>query len=696
MGRRKKEEAEIIDTNKFKVDYLEDETKKNFVVFANEANKSRAIPYVLFGGKPIVEHALYAMYHKGRTSNKSYTKSATVVGDIMSFSPHGDSYDTLVRMAQNFVYHIPLVDGHGSFGSVIGGPAAGASRYTEMRLSKFAEDVLFYNLKLLDMGLNYLEEEPEPIIATHTALFPMLFIQNTTGIGYTMANTWSSGNLYEFREQLGNYLKTGKVDCSQIFPDFPTGGIVVNKSEMQQLYETGKGTIKLRGKTEIDGDVIRILSLPYGEFPENFMDDVKKFYESGETTIKEVSNRCGKKSFLIEVECEEGTAEYTLRRLFTKTCLQVNISDEHKAIDRNGHIRLWTFPEYMKEFVDANIELVKKEAQFNLDKINDRLELVNGLLNALEIIDKIIATIKKSKSMDEAKKAIMAMPKYKFTERQADYIVHTELGRLANLEQVKLQDEKKKLEKEKAENENLLTSSKAQEKYFLKRFDSLMEKYAWERKTELTDDAEAEKEVSTRTMRPKTLKPKKEFKVVLTEAQTLKRIDSSKFRATEEDSKNITVEGNQYVTMVTNEGNMYKVKSNDIDLVMPAATGTPIRDIRPELGKDEVVLAIYSEDVDMPYIYFVTKCGLGKKAPVENHLKASKCVGTTVCGLKTAGDEVIAVKLLSETENIEITTNQRTVEIDAVEQNVQAGRGANGKVIIKLKKGEYITEVHSK
>jgi DNA gyrase/topoisomerase IV subunit A len=223
-----------------------------------------------------------------------------------------------------------------------------------------------------------------------------------------------------------------------------------------------------------------------------------------------------------------------------------------------------------------------------------------------------------------------------------------------------------------------------------------MEKYAWERKTELTDDAEAEKEVSTRTMRPKTLKPKKEFKVVLTEAQTLKRIDSSKFRATEEDSKNITVEGNQYVTMVTNEGNMYKVKSNDIDLVMPAATGTPIRDIRPELGKDEVVLAIYSEDVDMPYIYFVTKCGLGKKAPVENHLKASKCVGTTVCGLKTAGDEVIAVKLLSETENIEITTNQRTVEIDAVGQNVQAGRGANGKVIIKLKKGEYITEVHSK
>ena len=695
---RRKSTDEVVDTNIYKKDDIVEELKKNFVLYANEVNKFRAIPYNDFGNKPIAAHALWGMYKNKRTHDKPYTKSAKVVGEVMSFSPHGDSYDSLVRMAQNFVYHIPLIDGHGSFGSAIGGPQAGASRYTEMRLSEFTEDVLFYNTKLLDMGLNYLEEEEEPIINTWTALFPLLFITNTTGIGYTVANTWSSGNMYEFREQLLNYLKTGKVDCSKVFPDFPTGGVIVNKSEMANLYETGKGSIKLRGKTEIDGDTIKILSLPYGYYPENFMEDVKKFYEGGQTSIKEVSNRCGRDGFLIEVECEEGTAEYTLRRLFTKTCLQTTIADEHKAVDKEGNIRLWTLPDYIKAFVDANIELVKKEAQLNLDEINARLEIVNGLISALEIIDDIIKAIKNSKSMDDAKNTLMTkkIKGHIFTERQADAIVHTPLGRLANLEQIKLQDEKKKLEKAKAENEHLLSSYKAQEKYFLKRFDGLMDKYAWERKTELTDDAEAEKEVDVRTMRPRTLKPKKTFKIVLTEAQTLKRIDSTKFRATEEDSKNITVEGNQYVTMVTNFGNMYKVKSNDIELVMPAATGTPISDIRPELQKGEVVLAIYSEDISLPYIYFITKCGLGKKAPVDTHLKISKCIGTTVCGLKTEGDEVVAVKLLNDKENIEVTTNQRTVVVDAVGQNVQAGRNANGKVVVKLKKGEYITEVHSK
>ena len=148
--------------------------------------------------------------------------------------------------------------------------------------------------------------------------------------------------------------------------------------------------------------------------------------------------------------------------------------------------------------------------------------------------------------------------------------------------------------------------------------------------------------------------------------------------------------------MVTNLGNMYKIKSNTIDVVMPAASGNNISDLRPEIGKNEKVIAIYSEDVDLPYIYFVTKTGVGKKMPVDNCLKISKAIGTTVCGLKVAGDEVIAVKLLKEDENIEIITNQRTVTIDAVGQNVQAGRSASGKVVLKLKKGEQITEVHGK
>ena len=689
MARRKKEEeVEIVEKAPFLMP-IEEEVTKNFVLYAKEINKNRAFPHLLPGIKPIAGHALWAMWANGRKYNKPYTKSAKITGEVMSYSPHAECYGSLVRLCQDFTYHIPYIDGHGSFGSAIGGPTAAASRYTEMRLSEFIQDVLFYNTKLLDMGMNYLDEEPEPILETWVALLPLLFITNTSGMGYTVSNTWSSGNLIEFRDQLVNYLKTGKVDCSQIYPDFPTGGIIINKSEMKELYETGKGTIKLRGKTEIDGDTIKILSLPYQVYPEQFMEDVKKYVSTSQTTITDVANRCGQNGFLIEIECEKGTAEYTLEVLFRKTCLQISIADEHKAVTAAGKPELITFKDYMKAFVDANIALVIKEAQLNLDEINDRLELVNGLINALQIIDEIIATIKKSKSMDDAKLAIMGMKKYKFTERQADYIVHTPLGRLANLEQVKLQDEQKDLEKRKAENEDLLTNTRSQKKFFLNRFNKLVDKYGWERKTELADIEMQDLRVAVD--KPTKLKVKKEFMVVLTETNSLKRIEVTKFRATDEDNKNIKVQGNQKVTLVSNKGNMYKVYSNQIDKCLPTASGTPIKDIRPEIG-DETILAIYDAEVSIPYIYFVTKNGLGKMGEVKNTLNLSKTVGATICGLKDDDDEIIAVKLLDTGHKIEITTNQRK---EVIEPGKPQGRGAAGKKIIYLKKDEVITEVHS-
>lgn len=669
-----------------------DELKKDFVLYAKDINKNRSFPHLLPGIKPIAGHALWAMWVNGRKFNKPYTKSAKVEGEVMSYSPHGGSYGSLVRLAQDFTYHIPYIDGHGSFGSVIGGPTPGASRYTEMRMSEFTQDVLFYNTKLLDMGMNYLDEDPEPILENWVALLPLLFLTNTEGMGFTVSNRWSSGNLYEFKEQLINYLKTGKVDCSKIYPDFPTGGIIINKSEMQQLYETGKGTIKLRGKAEIEEDMIRILSLPYQTYPEDFMEDIKKYATSSQNTIKDIANRCDRNGFLIEIECEPGTAPYTLEVLYRKTCLQKSISDEHKAVTSAGKPELITFIDYMKAFVDANIELVKKEAKFNLDEINDRLELVNGLLNALEIIDEIIKTIKKSKSMDDAKHAIMNMRKYNFTERQADYIVHTPLGRLANLEQVKLQDEKKDLDKRKAENEDLLTNYKSQEKFFLKRFNKLVDKYGWERKTAVLDVEMQDIRVAVE--KPKMLKPKKEFMVVLTDTNCLKRVDIAKFRATEEDNKNIKVQGNEKITLISNKGTMYKIMSNWIDVCLPTATGTEVASpsIRPEIG-DEQIIAIYSDDVTLPYIYYVTKNGIGKMGETSSVIGLSKKVGATVCGLKSDDDEIIFVKLLNDGDKIEITTDKGRKEV--ITPGKPQGRGSAGKKIISLKKDEHITEVHS-
>jgi len=668
------------------------ELKKNYIIYANELNKHRAIPYILNGLKPIAAHIIWAMKANNRTHNKNYTKSAKVTGEIMNYSPHGDSYDSCVRLAQDFIYHIPYIDGHGSFGSAIGGPTPGASRYTEMRLSKFIEDVLLYNTDLLDMGLNYLEEDEEPIINNWVALLPLMFITNTTGMGYATSQTWSSGNLYEFREQLLNYLNNGEVDCSNIYPDFPTGGIIVNKSDMKSLYENGKGTIKLRGKAEVDGNTIRILSLPYQKYPEQFIEDIKKYVANNANTIKDVANMCGMNGFLIEIECDDGTAEYTLETLYKKTCLQISISDEHKAVMPNGEIKLVSLKDYIECFVNANIELVKKEAQLNLDKISSRLEIVDGLLSALDIIDDIIKEIKSSKSMDDAKKTLMTktIKGHKFTERQADAIVHTPLGRLANLEKVKLQDEKEELEKKKAENENLLVDYNAQKTFFLNRFNSLIDKYAWERKTEVIDVI-IDEEIAEKIKKPRQLKVKKEYMIVLTAENCLKRVEVSKFRATSEDEKTVRVQGNERIVLVSNRGNMYKVFSNKIDVCMPAASGTDIATIRPEIN-DEKIIAIYSSDVTIPYVYFVTKEGMGKKVKSKDVIQLSKDIGTTVCGMKTDTDEVIAIKLLNENENIEITTTKRKL---VVESGKPQGRPAVGHKVIELKKDETITEVHS-
>ena len=669
-----------------------EELKKNFIVYANTVNTDRAFPHVLSGIKPVAGHSLWCMWYNGRRANKPYCKSAKCEGEVMAFNPHAGVYGSLARMAADYIYHIPYIDGKGSFGSAIGGPTPAASRYTEMRLSEFIQDSLFYNTKLLNMGLNFLEEDPEPILKDWVSLMPLLFITNTSGMGFTMSNSWSSGNLFEFQTQLKHYLKTGKVDCSAVYPDFPTGGVIVNKSEMKELYETGKGTIRLRGKTEIDGDTIKILSLPYQTYPEQFIDDIKKYIAGNQNTITDVSNRCGIEGFLIEIECEPGTADYTLDQLFKKTCLQTNISNEFKAVMPDGKIELLSLQRYMEIFAESNIELVIKEAKFNLDEINARLELVAGLLNALDIIDEIIAAIKKSKSMDDAKKAIMDMPNRNFTERQADYIVHTQLGRLANLEQVKLQDEKKDLEQRKAENEKLLADRKEQEKFFINRFDKLIDKYAWERKTEVIDVVQTVTTgPSTAIKKPAQLKPKKEFMIVLTNDNCLKRIDVIKFRKTDEDEKSFKVSGNSKITMVSNKGQMYKVFSNQIDKCLPTAAGTPISSIRPEIG-DEKILAIYSEDIDKSLVYFVTKNGLGKLSEVKSTLKVSKQIGTIVCGLKDEADEVIAIKLLNPGESVEITTNTRK---EVIKPEKPQGRGSSGKKVIHLKKGETITEVHS-
>ena len=683
---RSKKDVELI-TPKVIEENISDALKKNAKTYADEANIRRAFPHALSGLKPVQMHLIWTMAAKKRFHDKPYSKSAIIEGDCFTYSEHGSAYGAAARLAKPYIFHIPLIDGKGNFGAAVSNPSEAASRYTEMRLSEFTEDSLLYNKDLIEMGLNYLESDPEPILSKWVSRLPMLFITCTEGMGYPIANKWSACNLIELRDQIELYIKENRVDCNALYPDFATSGIIINKSELHTLYSEGKGTIKLRGKAEVDGNTINILSLPYQSFPEDFMNYIKKLVSTSSHTIIDVRNKCGAKGFLIEVECEKDTADYMLQMLYKKTCLQTTYSENRKAVMPDGTVKYVTLLDYVKLFVDSNIELVKKEAILKVDEINKRLEILSGLLSALDIIDEIISDIKSSKSLDESKNKIMTRG---FTEIQADAIVNMKLGRLANLEHIKLKDEKDSLEKEHKYYEKIINSRKAQEKKFLEQFNALVDKYGWERKTEVIDIEESEVLIK-KIEKPKQLKPKKEFMIVLTSENCLKRIDVVKFRQTEEDEKNIKVQGNQKVVLVSNKGNMYKIFSNKIDLCLPTAAGMNITDIRPEIG-DEKIIAIYSDDVEVPYVYFVTKNGLGKLSETKSTLRLSKAVGTTVCGLKSDDDEIIAIKLLNDKEKIEISTNLRK---EIIEPGKPQGRGAAGKKVIYLKNNEEITEVHS-
>ena len=652
---------------------LTKELQYYFVEYAKEINRNRAFPFLLSGVKPVVEHTLWSMWANGRRSNKPYTKSAKIEGEVMSFNPHAGVYGTMVRLTQNFIHFRPFIDGHGSFGSPIGGATAGASRYTQCRLSEFSEDVLFYNTKLLDMGLNYLEEEDEPILYKWVSLLPLLLMSNNEGIGYTISNSFSSVNLLEFRKQLLRYLKTGKVDCSKIYPDFPTGGVIVNKSDMKQLFETGKGVIKLRGVTEIDGDIIKVLSLPYQCYPEQFLEEIKKYVNDNDHTIKDVHNLCGNNGFLIEIICEKGTANATLNILYNKTCLQTYVKNDWKAVTDKGKPEQINLQTYMESFVKSNLELVIKEAKYNLSEINNRLEIVNGLLSALDIINKIINTIKKASSKEEAKKEIQNLG---FTERQSKAIIDMQLGKLANLEKIKLQSEKDDLVKRQSNNQLILDDEKEREKFFLNRFNGLVKKYGWERRTELKDVEEVNILTSKKEIQKIVPKKEKEYMVCVTSENTIKSIELNKYRKNVNDLFTGKFTKKDDALVITENGVMYKIPIKKIDLCLPNAQGMNF-DL---LGiKDKVV---YLSTKPSSHIIFVSKLGLIKKCEYSKSFGISKKIGATVMSFKQENDYLYKIYQVEDNDVIPIQTNKRILAINVNDIKVSS-RNACGKNYLK-------------
>ena len=633
----------------------------NFIEYAVAVNTDRAIPDARTGLKPVAKRILYGTYDQGFSSKKPHVKCANIVGNVMAdWHPHGDSsiYGALVRLSQEWVMRYPLLDFHGNKGNRDGdGPAA--YRYTEARLSTLVEDGMLVGMKknVVDYIPNYSETKDEPI--TLPSYFPNLLCNPNTGIGVAMACNWAPHNLKEVAQAIYDYMD-GKEPMLP-GPDFPTGGLIINKDDIPQIMRTGHGTVKIRGKYNIEGNNIVFYEIPYGVATEPLIEQIGKVCD--ENTIEGISHirneSTRKNGFRLVLECEKGAnLNKIIFQLFKHTDLQSSFSYNQVGLIDKTPTEL-NLKDCCRIYVEHNIECIKRETTFDLRKAEARLEVNQGLLKALEDIDNIIQVIKQSESA--AKAQIELQHKYDFTESQAHAIVEMKLGRLAGLEKIELQKECAELEEA---IEQLYAILREPEADLIWRLKNLVNRYGDERRTELT---QIEEPKNNEEKKIAAIPPEK-CVVVLTGGGNIKRIPATSFRSQRRNGKGVKTQ-DEITQMVlrtntvdslmifTNQGNMYRLIVDDIPEGTNTSKGTPVRALVSMLPQEEpeIIYSIY-RDSDDKYIVFVTKQGYIKRTALSEYTSIRKKSGTKALSFHE-GDELRSVFLANQ-ESIIIFTKQ--------------------------------------
>lgn len=673
---------------------LKKELSTNFIEYAVAVNSDRAIPDSKSGLKPVATRILYGAYDGGRVSTKPHVKCARIVGDVMGkFHPHGDSsiYGALVRLAQPWIMRYPLIDFHGNMGNVDGdGPAA--ARYTEARLSKISEMGLLTGLKknCVDFIPNYDETSEEPV--TLPAIFPNLLCNPNTGIGVAMACNWLPHNLREVANAIYAYMD-GETDITLPGPDFPTGGIIINKKDIPAIMKTGHGSVKVRGKYKIEKQNIIFYEIPYGTKTEDLMTEIGKASDEKVVEgISEIRNESDKKGLRIVIECDKGMSpETVVRKLFAKTNLQTSISYNQVALIDKTPTELGLI-DCIKIYIEHNIDCIIKETIFDLRKAEARLEIVNGLLKALEDIDNIIALIKKSESAATAKVGLIE--KYNFTENQAKAILDMKLAKLANLEKIELQKEQDDLISTIKHLNDIICTPSLQKHELRNRLDAIVKKFGDDRRTELAqiDIKPEEKEIAE-------VVPE-DCVVILSQAGDIKRIPAKSFRTQKRGGKGVKSEDDLVLKALhtntidilmafTNKGKMYRLLVDNIPIGTNVSKGVRIGTLI-NMEADEKVIAATSlnRGSDAEYVLFFTKNGLIKKTSLSEYMKVKRSTGIAAINLKE-GDSIANVTFAKEEEVIVITKKGMSIHFPTKDIS-PIGRVTAGVKAIKLAEDDYV------
>ncbi len=659
-----------------------DVMQKSYIDYAMSVICQRALPDVRDGLKPVQRRVLYAMQELGLRADRPHRKSARIVGDTMGkYHPHGDSsiYDALVVMEQDFKKGMPLVDGHGNFGSIEGDGAA-AMRYTEAKLQKFTQDVYLADLdkNVVDFQPNFDETEKEPVVLP--VKIPNLLVNGAEGIAVGMTTNIPPHNLNEVIDAMSAYMDNEDITVAELMeyikgPDFPTGGLVVNQKELLSIYENGTGKIKLRGRVVLEPakrksgrDKLVITEIPYTMIGANigkFISDVVNLIETKQTNdIVDISNESSKEGIRIVLELKKNADVERLKNLlYKKTRLEDTFGVYMLAI-ADGRPEQLSLKQILEHHTKFQYEVTRRKYQTLLDKMMEQKEIKEGLIAACDIIDLIIEILRGSQNLKQAKACLVegdvsnitfktqkskkAASKLRFTEKQASAILEMRLYRLIGLEILALQEEYAEILNKIAKYEDILQNPEAMRDVIKEELAAIKKEYGFDRKTEITNAKAA-------VIAPIEIE-EKPVVFVMDRFGYGKVLEKSTFDRNQE-----TVEA-EYKTIIhcmntdklcafTDIGQMHQIKMQDIPAGRLRDKGMPLDNISNYDSKEERILSIFPDrEIAKGQLLFVTETSMVKLVEGSEFIVSKKTVAATKLAER---DRLVDIKLIPEEESAE-------------------------------------------
>ena len=687
---------------------VEDEMRKSFIAYAMAVNVSRAIPDVRDGLKPVHRRILYAMGELNLFADKPYRKCARIVGDVLGkYHPHGDSavYDALVRLAQDFSIRCPLVDGQGNFGSVDGDPAA-AQRYTEARLSKISSEMLRdIDKNTVDYYPNFDDTLMQPVVLP--SRFPNLLVNGADGIAVGMATNIPPHNLNEVIDGVIAQLENPDITVDELLriipaPDYPTGGILMGGSNVRNAYRTGRGSVIVRAKTEIEEHSngrqrIIVTELPYqvnkAKLVETIAQLVKDKRLEGISDVREESDRQGMR-VVIELK-RDANAQVVLNMLYKHTQLQVSSGITLLAL-ADGQPKILNLKEILSYYIAHQRDVVTRRTKYDLEKAEDRHHILAGMVIALDNIDDVVAIIKTTKDKQDALEKLMA--RFLLSDRQANAILEMKLYRLTTLEVSSLHADMENLEKLITDYKDILSKPERVSEIIKTELSEIKSKYGSPRRTEISTDY-SDIDIGD-------LIEKEDVVISMTHFGYVKRLPVTEYRTQRRGGRGVTAHKTREEDFVetmfvsnthddllffTNFGKVYCIKAYEIPEAEKTARGRAIVNILQLAGDEKVTTVIPRKEDSTGNLFMATKNGLVKKTDLSEFESIRK--GGKIAISLVEGDELISVEMTTGYDEIIVASHEGKCIRFSEEEVRPMGREAQGVISMRLDDNDYVVDM---